>query len=34
MVLSLYDFEAVDGNRKPQISTRAAGNRRRGPSQF
>jgi hypothetical protein len=34
MMLSLYHFEAVVGNRKLQISARAAGNRRRGPSQF
>jgi len=34
MMLPLYDLESVDGNRKLQISARAAGNRRRGPSQF
>jgi len=34
MVFSLYDFEAVDGNHKLQISSHAAGNRRRGSSPF
>jgi len=34
MVLSLYDFEAVNGNGKLQISARTAGNRHCGPSRF
>jgi len=34
MVLSLYDFEAVDSNHKLKISTRAAGNRCRESSRF
>jgi len=34
MVFSLYDFEAVDGNHKLQISSQADGNRRRGSSTF
>jgi hypothetical protein len=32
MMLSLYDFEAVNGNRKLQISARAAGNGCRKPA--
>jgi hypothetical protein len=34
MVLSLYDFEAVDSDHNFQIGSRAAGSRHRGPSRF